>query len=220
MDVLLQRIGRLHRHVRAHRPAPYQTPRAIVRLPEGGELGRWLDAQGRLRGPAGLGTVYEDGRMLQCTAHLLASHPTLHLPQDNRALVEATTHPEALDRLGEDWRRHAQEGLGKQLGELRAAETSVLNGLPFGELQYKAPEERITTRLGAAGLEIRLRVPMRSPFGASIAHLPIPAHMLPSIDLMTLPEHIEASATAEGFIFELAGQRFRYTRFGLESDDV
>ncbi len=219
MDVLLQRIGRLHRHDRARRPAPFASPRVIVRMPENGDLTPWLNARGELRGPAGLGTVYEDGRVLQRTANLLREHPRLDLPDQNRWLVEATTHPEALGRLDATWRRHADQGLGKLLNELRAAETSVLTDRPFGELRYKAPEERVATRLGAGAIELLLDRPATSPFGVPVAHIGISAHMLPHADLKTLPERLATTPTPDGFAFELAGKRFRYTRLGLESDD-
>ena len=63
MDVLLQRIGRLHRHRRDNRPADYTTPLCIVLMPKGDDLSPLLSkgpgrnglgtARIRLRGSAG-----------------------------------------------------------------------------------------------------------------------------------------------------------------------
>lgn len=221
MDVLLQRIGRLHRHQRTQRPASFATPRVIVRMPHDGDLTTLLNARGELRGSAGLGSVYEDGRVLQRTADILRENSRLRLPDQNRWLIEAATHPEALAQLGDTWRKHGDEIIeGKLLNELRAAETSVLSEQPFGELQYKAPEERIATRLGAGAVTLPLDPPATSPFGRRLAHVGIPAHMLPHADLKDLPERLTTTPTPDGFTFELAGKRFCYTRHGLESDDA
>ncbi|MCA9311492.1 MAG: CRISPR-associated helicase Cas3', partial [Phycisphaerales bacterium] len=98
MDVLLQRIGRLHRHRREWRPEGFESPRVRLRIPAR-DLASYVDPHGALKGPAGLGRVYADGRVLQCTLDLLASRSTLVLPTDARALIEGTTHAEAFAEL-------------------------------------------------------------------------------------------------------------------------
>src|SRR5690606_15953151 len=62
MDVLLQRIGRLHRHERGTRPEGFETPHVCVRVPPS-DLAEYLES-GDLKGPAGLGSVSADGRGL------------------------------------------------------------------------------------------------------------------------------------------------------------
>ena len=218
MDVFLQRLGRLHRHHRAARPPGFETPRALLRVPAGADLKPWLQHDGSLRGPAGLGTVYPDGRVLQRTLDLLRSHPQLDLPQNNRHLVEQTTHPDAWATLPEAWRTHAQHVDGLQLAQVRAALTGALENEPFGQLQYHAPEERVATRLGIGNLNLALAHPVSLPF-ATLAHsVSIPAHMAPKTQ--TLPERIDASVRDDGFRFALGERRYRYTRFGLEIDDA
>lgn len=217
MDVLLQRVGRLHRHRRAVRPAGFESGRILLRVPPTFDLLPFLRADGALRGPAGIGRVYEDGRVLQRTLHLLREQPCIDIPTDNRRLIEQTTHPEALRVLEGRWQRHEAEVIGRDLMQVRAAVTNALADKPFGELHYPAPDEQIVTRLGAANLNVSLAHPMSHPFGTLIHSVGIPAHMAPSTAL--LPEQIEATTCDDGFRFTLGDRRFRYTRYGLEIDD-
>lgn len=220
MDVLLQRIGRLHRHRREFRPHGYTRPRVLLRGPADGDLRRWLRADGSLHAPAGLGRVYADGRVLQRTLDLLRESPLITIPADNRRLVEQTTHPEAWQSLPPEWRRHG-EGIveGKELAMVRAAMSAVIQEKPFGEFHYVAPDERVSTRLGGTNLDLPLAHPMSQPFGILARRLGIPAHMAPgSSD--TLPEAIDAQEYANGLRFALGERRYRYTRFGLEIDDA
>ena len=100
---------------------------------------------------------------------------------------------------------------------MRAALRSVLDDLPFGELHYADKSERVLTRLGRPTFDLPLATPMTSPFGASIQRVQIPAHWLPEGEI---PEHVNATATAEGFRFQVGNRPFCYTRFGLEKDDA
>ena len=43
VDVLLQRIGRLHRHQRGDRPEGYREPRCVVLTPDGDDLSPLLE---------------------------------------------------------------------------------------------------------------------------------------------------------------------------------
>ena len=95
IDVLLQRIGRLHRHARS-RPAGFEEARAVVLMPDdlSGALARV--AHGRA-GPHGLGgSVYEDLVSLEATRRLIDREATWHIPAMNRRLVEAGTHEAGL----------------------------------------------------------------------------------------------------------------------------
>ncbi len=218
MDVLLQRIGRLHRHRRDDRPAGYAAPRVLLRVPEGGDLRRWLRSDGLLRAPAGLGTVYPDGRVLQRTLDLLRTQPVIQIPADNRRLVEQTTHPEAWQELSPEWQMHGARVEGEELAQIRAALTSTIEDLPFGALQYRAPEERVATRLGAGNLDLKLAHPMSQPFDMLVRSVAIPAHMARGI--RQPPELVVPEAFDQGFRFVLGERRFRYTRYGLEFDDA
>jgi CRISPR-associated endonuclease/helicase Cas3 len=216
MDVLIQRFGRLHRHSGRPRPAGFESPQALVRVPEK-DLAEYLDRQGVLRAPAGLGAVYADGRVLQLTWQSLAHDPTLQLPAQARARIENTTHPEAFATLPEVWRRHADNLLGKALSEIRQATRATLEEKPFGELHYPDKSERVLTRLADPTFDIPLCLPTRSPFGARMTRIAIPARWLEG---ETAPETITPEPTPDGFGFAVGAQRFRYTRFGLEKDDA
>lgn len=218
MDVLLQRIGRLHRHRRDGRPANYASPRVLLRVPEGGDLRRWLRADGSLRAPAGLGVVYPDGRVLQRTLELLRDRPVVHIPADNRCLVEQTTHPEAWRELPHEWKMHGARLEGEELAQVRASLASTIEEVPFGELHYAAPDERVATRLGTGNLDLKLAHPMSQPFGTLVHSVGIPAHM--ARGTQKPPDVVVAEPFDQGFRFSMGERRYRYTRYGLEFDDA
>ena len=129
-DVLLQRIGRLHRHQRTDRPKAYAEPRSVVLVPEGEDLSMLLK---RGQNPNGLGPhghVYEDLRILEATRRLIAESGHWSIPKMNRCLVERATHPEALETIveekGDDWRIHANAVTGGELAEGLTARNSII----------------------------------------------------------------------------------------------
>ena len=106
VDVLLQRIGRLHRHRRDDRPHAHATPTCIVLTPQGDDLSSLLSpAPGASRNGLG-GFVYPDLRVLELTLRLVtdasSGHQPWRIPDMNRELVESATHPAALEMLVED----------------------------------------------------------------------------------------------------------------------
>jgi CRISPR-associated endonuclease/helicase Cas3 len=89
IDVLLQRIGRLHRHQR-NRPSGFERCQVVVVTPEPRDLTPFLSGRGR-RSRQGLGTVYENLLAVEAAWRLLEARPVLSVPQDNRSLVEDGT---------------------------------------------------------------------------------------------------------------------------------
>jgi CRISPR-associated endonuclease/helicase Cas3 len=221
MDVLLQRVGRLHRHLRPveTRPAAFRAAQVLVLTPGGGDLSPWLarprHGLGRFRDGGG---VYADVRILEATRRLIAAEPQVRIPADNRRLVESATHPEAvhaIEALGDPWAVHGQH----IDGDTGARRTSAKLGLlpldtAFAELGF--PDEvKLATRLGAADRIVNFDPPQAGPFGNAVRELPIRYHLLPNgLSLEALPEDIAAELC--GFRFRLGDAHYRYSRVGLE----
>lgn len=177
MDVLLQRIGRLHRHGRS-RPAGFETATAQVLTPPGGLeplLHHPENGLGAGDWGASLSGVYVNVPGLAATLEQIEAQPRWHIPAMNRALVEAATHPEALDRLAaaQGWRDFAQRVTGKALAERNAADHAILDrdiDLP----EKFEDDEFIRTRLGDQGVRLKLPDGLTGPFGAPIHRLTLP----------------------------------------------
>ena len=224
-DVLLQRLGRLHRHRRADRPTNYAVPHCIVLTP-GADLSPLLRGRPE-QDPNGLGPrggVYRSLHILEATRRLLAEYPQWRIPAMNRELVERATHPAALDKitqeLGAEWAAHAKDTEGGHIADRQIARGHILqldksfyennDGVVFPSNS----EERIRTRLGDDQVEVTLFPPPASPFAPESA-----------IDRIALPlrwlggQEIPESATAErvdgGFAFRIGSRQFRYDRLGL-----
>ena len=98
MDVLLQRIGRLHRHER-NRPEGFETAKCVILTPVERDMSQSIDHNGKgSKGNHGLGTVYQDLRVLEATWRVLEDETieTWNIPEHNRELVERATHPAIL----------------------------------------------------------------------------------------------------------------------------
>lgn len=224
MDVLLQRIGRLHRHPRT-RPAGFQETRCLVLVPKADSLEALLDGNGEVLGTYrkhGVGSVYEDLRVMQLTRDLLVEQPVLNLPADNRRLVEMATHTERLALLeGDRWTRHSQKIEGAGLAQTLRAHYAALGELyekAFGEFTFKEPSEKdARTRLGLDTLRIPLDRQVVSPFGQPLAEITLPSHLAPAQHPET-PAEILESDTA-GITLRYGAMNYRYTRHGLERLD-
>ncbi|ROR32698.1 CRISPR-associated helicase Cas3' [Inmirania thermothiophila] len=226
-DVLLQRIGRLHRHNRS-RPHEFEQACCLLLVPEGDLLGG-LDEQGYAKGEyrrigwgfgAKGGGIYEDLRTLELTRRALAVTPTIEIPADNRRLVEEATHPESLAALeGEDerWARHGQRVLGGDIVKGQQAEAVVLHfDRCFGDLAFNEMGLKVATRLGAEALRLPLDRPVTSPFGQALHEITIPEHLAPEQpeEKITVEDH------ADGVIhLRCAGVRYTYSRHGLEKKE-
>ena len=221
MDVLLQRIGRLHRHARSaeERPTAFREAQVCVLTPDNGDLApnltRPRNGLGRFRDGGG---VYVDVRILEATRRLIEAGPQFCIPADNRRLVESATHPEALqaiEALGDAWAIHAQQ----IEGDSGARRTSARLGLlpldtNFSELAF--PDDvKLATRLGAADRVVEFEPALPGPFGAAIRELPVRHHLLPQgLAPDALPNNI--CTEPGGFRFQLGNVHYRYSRLGLE----
>lgn len=215
-DVLLQRVGRLHRHQRT-RPSSYGDAHCVVLVPPH-SLVQALDDRGQALGVykrIGLGSVYEDLRILELTMRTLAGRRTIKIPEDNRSLVEAATHPDCLATLGDPkWQKHAELVEGHTLAQGVAAREVLADfDAYFGEFEFNELAAQISVRLGTDSLRLPVDKPFTSPFGAEITELVIPGHIAPK----DRPEEITVEEVLEHEVrLRCSDRRYRYSRYGLE----
>jgi CRISPR-associated endonuclease/helicase Cas3 len=222
MDVLLQRIGRLHRHDRRDRPEPFRAPRVVVLVPANRDLTCLIGRDGAARGEHGFGAVYDDLRVLEATWRALATYPTLEIPAMNRRLVEAATHPEALkaivDELGGAWKKHSDDCIGSGIAERRLADLNLVKrDQRFRKCRFPSAE-RIPTRLGDDDRIVEFDAAPTGPFGAPIRRLTIPGWLAKGATAEAQAEHVVAEAGAIRFSF--AGRALIYDRMGLRPDET
>ena len=220
MDVLLQRIGRLHRHDRHDRGA-FAAAHVVVLRPAERDLTPLL---GTVRerhglGPAEHGGPYPDLLQIEATLRLLEDNPVVTIPADNRRLVEGALHPEALAAIvaGGDaaWQNHASGRAGSVYADVQTARALSLDlSVPFREHVFPDAEEDVTTRLGARDLIVDLDEPVVGPFGKPVSRLTIPHWMAGTI---AAGEPLTGlTAGPDGWQFGLGARRFGYGRWGLE----
>ena len=230
VDVLLQRIGRLHRHTRGDRPQSHSTPTCIVLTTPDADLSPLLASGDNANGLGPRGYVYPDLRVLELTLKLVRDASSRgrpwRIPEMNRKLVESATHPEALDALieskgveskGGEWVAHRGEITGVRIGDIQMARNAIVKRdktFLEREVVFASDEMRIRTRLGDEGIEVRFSPAPVSPLDPSltIERITIPAHM--TIGLKP-EESIEPVGAAGGFSFAVGGRQFAYDRLGL-----
>ena len=223
VDVLLQRIGRLHRHQRNNRPRDYAAATCIVLTPPDKDLSPLLTWQTETNGLGPHGLVYPDLRIMEATRRLVVGKPVWRIPEMNRDLVERSTHPDVLkaieNELGDDWRAHGGDISGTNIADgLTARNAVVRRSMSFlhdnSDILFGSREEKIRTRLGDEGIKVEFEPRPPSPFspGTTIAELAIPAHMGVSQanEEAIAPERIEG-----GFRFRVRERELIYDRLGL-----
>ena len=212
-DVLLQRLGRLHRHPRPVRADGFGRPRAVVLVPAQRDM-----LPLAVRGRHGLGgEVYDDLRGVEATWRLLEAHAIWSVPAMNRLLVERATHPDLLAEIQAElvardpgWQTSLSQAQGKWLGEGQQAAYALLNrDMPFNDLTFDE-DDHLATRLGAADRLLMFDPPPTGPFGQPVTTLRMPHRWSPEDG-----EPRDVVKIAGGFGFELGGRRFVYDRMGL-----
>ena len=220
VDVLLQRIGRLHRHD-LPRPEGFAEARCLVLLPKIGldalaeprffnGLGAWKDRTGNWNG------IYMDVACLALTSGLIRREPIWRIPEMNRRLVERATHPEArtaeIARRGAVWQDYETNKGGREAAIRTHARLKLLRrDQPFPDI-FRCDEEAVMTRLGAEGLVVDLAPGAIGPFGIEVRRLCLPAHWKG----LTPPEGpAPVELLPGGFRLRLGEAALRYGRKGL-----
>jgi CRISPR-associated endonuclease/helicase Cas3 len=237
MDVLLQRIGRLHRHPGRDRPAGFDTARCLVLVPGERDLTPAIVESGPregagLRGPHGLGTVYGDLRALEATWQVLDDEGLRpwRIPaasegdaSGNRTLVERATHPDRLRQIVSEadddlWEKHQNWIIGQNLADRDAAGFAEINrDEAFGKTEFSSDLESIKTRLGRDDYRVVLPTPEKGPFGAPVRELSVTEWQVEEA-----PETEDASDVTPldgGFAFTFCGHAFRYDCHGLAPEE-
>jgi len=217
VDVLLQRIGRQHRHRRV-RPEGFEAPRVILLAPKDRDLLSSPEALTRY----GLGMrkdgngIYPDLRLIEGTLRLAERQAVWTIPDMNRLLVESITHPERLQALeAEDPRWTAIGGTreGTDASHRQSAQSAVLDRTqPFSTCRIPR-DEVLGTRLGMGDRMITFDPPRRGAFGLPISALRLPGFLAAGIPTDAIPSEVVDGA--EGLSFRLGNEVFQYTRWGL-----
>lgn len=223
MDVLLQRLGRLHRHERDGRAAGVSSPRAIVLVPSNRDLSSWLRGAG-LRYGLGPGRegggIYPDLAVIEATWRALEARIELAIPSQNRALIEDTTHPDALQRLacelGAEWEAHRHQMLGIATAQ---AGVASIHKLPidreFGTWTFPEMGELVRTRLGADDRVLDLGGLYGGPFNEQVRRFSVPPHLMRDLANDAVPSVV----AREGVLAITWGDiHLRYDRWGLRRE--
>lgn len=217
-DVLLQRIGRLHRHQRS-RPPGFDGAVATVLSPAPEWFDNRIADDGRTLGRARLGLggkVYPNLVGLFATRRWLIERGTIEIPAHNRDLVETATNRQGLDEIadamGQRWRRHVDAVFASGMAEGVAAHTvrlvwegSIAENRPVRHLQA-------ATRLGLRDRRAEFPPGTPGPFGALVQTIGIPEWMARGIPDDAAPV-FETTEAPDQFLW--GGRRYRYDRLGL-----
>ena len=216
MDVLLQRIGRLHRHGERERPGGFETPRVCVLTPATRDLLRLLRGKG---GRHGFGQVYPDARIIEATWRLIETRPVWEIPAMNRLLVERATHPEVLEEIKSElrardpaWSAVLNEGYASDLCQHQTAQFALLDRAASFS-QFQLPEDDAwATRLGAKDRLVRFD-DVIGPFSQPIGELRVRHYLAQGVGTDEKPEIVENSATR--LVFTFGSATLTYDRLGL-----
>ena len=231
VDVLLQRIGRLHRHTSSTRPSSFQTPMCRVFSPEEGleagltggllEYGLGVSAAG--------GGIYRNLLSIEATLRLIYRHDTWVIPDMNRMLVEHATHESALrdivETLGDEWAAGEDVIHGLLAAERNLARLHVLDRIDecFNmELTFSDIDEKVRTRLGDDGPRIELEKAVIGPFGLPVRTFNLPRHLLGGGASLPSTEEIanaNADESDDGLILQVGSHVFSYDRCGISKSE-
>ena len=228
MDVLLQRIGRLHRRMK-ERPQGYEEAKCTVIMPS--EVTAELIEKRSTTGLGPHGHVYQDLRVIEATRHQIEKNPLWRIPDMNRKLVEESTHPTRLAEIVEEapkiWTSHQNAMEGEASADRMTAENVLVKwDEPFYDPETGRGQEvlfktnRAMTRLADPSIDVEFPKGTIGPFGKEISKISIPYRMIEeqAADLADLREATAeiAESNVDGIRFRVpTGKEFAYDRHGL-----
>lgn len=202
IDVLLQRIGRLHRHAREDRPLPFIQARCqLLDAPDAAERELRQHGIGRDR-------AYPELAMIGRTREL-AAEGLWSIPEDNRRLVEAGA---AWDLLRSDASHKT-----RSLSMISMAEHAILDRTrPLTDPSNSTLANEASTRLGDPSHAICFNLSVPAAFGGTIREIQAPVWMTGT----DAEKQAEVMRLRDGSIsFRFAARSFIYNNFGLQLID-
>ena len=228
VDVLLQRIGRLHRHRRGDRAVGYREARCVVMTPRDGDLSGLLSDGRGANGLGPNGMVYRDLRVLEATRRLIEEYGEWEIPDMNRMLVENATHPERLGaiarEMGDEWIAHGNEVMGEFLADSQTAGNVVIKrdkaffvkDVGNRDVVFVGDDAGIRTRLGDDRVEVRFEEAQASPFGGDGRVEGVAVRWVGGEDVSDPVKATRRGGGREnGFEFAVGERGFVYDRLGL-----
>lgn len=215
IDVLLQRLGRLHRHPQRTRPNGYENPKAIVLAPDHDLVAFTKKAD------HGIGTdrAYDQVVQVAITRNEIEQRKTLVIPDDNREIVEICTHPESIEKFVSENPEYEKQNT-KAEGHGLAKQTIAQSGLRDKDWRYgdHVPHipKRADSRIGDHGIQVRLDRNSKTILGFKIESVPVPNFLSKnSADRVDLDKGLVISNPC-GIEFRYGADHFFYGRYGLE----
>lgn len=219
IDVLLQRIGRLHRHDISRRPPEFRQPCCVVLGPIDGLIeGIRKNILQHGIGMSDKGGVYRNVIAIELTRQLIQENQIWKLPHMNRYLVEQATHPSSIsqiaEKLGNEWLEHEMQLYGTNSAELILARNhSFCKQTQFEDLEFSSDDDHIRTRLGEDGPRILLDQPLPGPFFESVRTFNFPMHLLKKEDKIS---EFTTELIENHIRIKFPNTSFRYDYLGLQ----
>ena len=230
MDVLLQRIGRLHRRRGTARPQGFQDAQCMVIMPPEKTAALITGRSTTGLGPQGM--VYRDLRIIEATRQQIKENQVWKIPDMNRELVEESTHPKSLkDIVDEDleiWSDHHNFIKGTAHADTTAAKNVLVKwDEPFYDPAKEDNYEVIfrvnqaMTRLADPSIDLDFPAGTMGPFGAEITRISIPHWMIgeEAADTEDNQAIIMESDVDQTRFRTPMGKEFLYTRMGLRQSN-